>query len=224
MMPSETFPDASTAINHGLNPVRNTMDALHPRALCRDCLSLGRQLGGDPRTIGRRRARNVRLWRFLLAAICTWGWVTVSGLQVRFARAADHPRFFGLGCCLFSFNFLCFYYGGFTVPSGFCRWPSHSRRSSTWSLESLSSVSGRRARVVGADLGVVRLGLLFWPEINGAGSTRARSGTWPLRARNTVFLLGKHDFDFGPTPGRAAALGQCLGDDLRHAPVVSSSI
>ena len=108
-------------------------------------------------------------WRFLLAVICMWGWVIASGRQVRFRRA-DHLRFLGVGCCLFSFNFLCFYYGGLTVPSGLL--------SVVFSLASIFNlglgivifrqrVDGRVA--AGAVLGVAGLGLLFWPEINGAG-------------------------------------------------------
>jgi drug/metabolite transporter (DMT)-like permease len=109
------------------------------------------------------------LWRFLLAALCTWGWVLFSGRQVRFP-VADHLRFFGLGCCLFSFNFLCFYYGGLTVPSGLL--------SVVFSLASIfnmvlgivifrQSVEARVA--LGAALGAAGIGLLFWPEITGSG-------------------------------------------------------
>lgn len=108
-------------------------------------------------------------WRFLLAVFCMWGWVAFSGRQVRFPLA-DHLRFFGVGCCLFSFNFLCFYYGGLTVPSGLL--------SVVFSLASIFNMvlgivlfrQGVEMRVAaGAVLGVGGLGLLFWPEINGAG-------------------------------------------------------
>src|SRR5215207_5143080 len=57
------------------------------------------------------------LWRFALAALVTWGWVLVARKAVRFS-GADHLRFLATGCCLFSFNFISFYYGGLTVPSG----------------------------------------------------------------------------------------------------------
>jgi drug/metabolite transporter (DMT)-like permease len=108
-------------------------------------------------------------WRFLLAMVCMWGWVTMSGQRVRFA-GQDHLRFFGVGCCLFSFNFLCFYYGGLTVPSGLL--------AVVFSLTSIFNlvlgvvifrqrVDGRVA--AGAVLGVAGLALLFWTEINGAG-------------------------------------------------------
>jgi drug/metabolite transporter (DMT)-like permease len=57
------------------------------------------------------------LWRFLLAAAVMWAWVLATGHKVRFGRA-DHGRFAAVGCCLFSFNFISFYYGGLSVPSG----------------------------------------------------------------------------------------------------------
>jgi drug/metabolite transporter (DMT)-like permease len=83
---------------------------------------------------------------------------------------ADHVRFFGVGCCLFSFNFLCFYYGGLTVPSGLL--------SVVFSLASIFNlvlgVAIFRQKVdvrlaSGAALGAAGIGLLFWPEIAGAG-------------------------------------------------------
>ena len=57
------------------------------------------------------------LWRFLLAAALMWVWVLATGHRVRFPLA-DHLRFMAVGCCLFSFNFISFYYGGLSVPSG----------------------------------------------------------------------------------------------------------
>jgi hypothetical protein len=57
------------------------------------------------------------LWRFLLAALVTWGWVLATGHRVRFAMS-DHLRFVVVGCCLFSFNFVSFYYGAIPTPSG----------------------------------------------------------------------------------------------------------
>jgi drug/metabolite transporter (DMT)-like permease len=109
------------------------------------------------------------LWRFVLAALVTWGWVLASGKPVRFS-AGDHLRFVVVGCCLFSFNFICFYYGGLTVPSGLL--------SVVFSLASIfnlvlglvlfrQKVEPRVA--LGGAIGVAGIGLLFWPEITGAG-------------------------------------------------------
>ncbi|MGO4704744.1 DMT family transporter [Microvirga sp. 2MCAF38] len=109
------------------------------------------------------------LWRFVLAAAVMWGWVLFAGLPVRFSRA-DHLRFVATGCCLFSFNFICFYYGGLYVPSGLL--------AVVFSLASifnliLGAVLFRQKiepRVaLGGAIGVIGIGLLFWPEISGAG-------------------------------------------------------
>ncbi|WP_210497282.1 DMT family transporter [Microvirga antarctica] len=109
------------------------------------------------------------LWRFVLAAACMWGWVGVAGKPVAFPLA-DHLRFIATGFCLFSLNFLCFYYGGLTVPSGLL--------SVVFSLTSifnliLGFLVFRQAidlRVaLGAGLGATGIGLLFLPEITGAG-------------------------------------------------------
>lgn len=109
------------------------------------------------------------LWRFILAALVTWGWVLASGKPVRFSKG-DHLRFAVTGCCLFSFNFLSFYYGGLYVPSGLL--------SIVFSLASIfnlvlgfvlfrQKVEPRLA--LGGAIGVAGIGLLFWPEITGAG-------------------------------------------------------
>jgi drug/metabolite transporter (DMT)-like permease len=113
------------------------------------------------------------LWRFALAALVTWGWVLMAGKPVRFP-AADHLRFFATGCCLFSFNFISFYYGGLTVPSGLL--------AVVFSLASIfnlalgfvlfrQKVEGRVA--LGGAIGVAGIALLFWPEIAGAGFNAA---------------------------------------------------
>ncbi|MET0744660.1 MAG: DMT family transporter [Microvirga sp.] len=108
-------------------------------------------------------------WRFLLAAVVMWGWVLVSRGPVRFALG-DHVRFLALGACLFCCNFICFYYGGLSVPSGLL--------SVVFSLASIFNLflgavvlgQGIERRVaLGALIGAVGVALLFWPEIAGTG-------------------------------------------------------
>lgn len=110
------------------------------------------------------------LWRFLLAAVVMWGWVVVSRGPVRFA-VGDHARFLALGACLFCCNFVCFYYGGLSVPSGLL--------SVVFSLASIFNlflgavVLGQRIEprvALGGLIGAVGVALLFWPEIAGAGA------------------------------------------------------
>lgn len=128
------------------------------------------------------------LWRFVLAALCTWGWALVAGMRLRFSLA-DHLRFMAVGVCLFSFNFICFYYGGLTVPSGLL--------SVVFSLASifnlvLGFVIFRQkvdARVaLGGCLGAAGIVLLFWPEITGAGFNLAALKGLGLCVLGTLFF------------------------------------
>ena len=69
MMPSETFPDASTAINHGLNPVRNTMDASTLGLYVATVFLWGVSWTAIHAQLGVVAPEMSVLWRFLLAAI-----------------------------------------------------------------------------------------------------------------------------------------------------------
>ncbi len=109
------------------------------------------------------------LWRFMLAALLMWGWVLARGERVRFS-GAEHFRFAAAGLCLFSLNFTLFYYGALTIPSGLL--------AVVFSLASIFNLSlGAvllRQRIeprvaLGGLVGFSGIGLLFWPEISGAG-------------------------------------------------------
>lgn len=128
------------------------------------------------------------LWRFVLAAAVMWVWVLATGKPMRFA-AADHLRFAVLGCCLFSFNFICFYYGAIPIPSGLL--------SVVFSLASVFNlVLGFllfRQRVeprlaLGGVIGFAGVGLLFWPEITGAGFNAAALWGLGLCVIGTLFF------------------------------------
>jgi drug/metabolite transporter (DMT)-like permease len=128
------------------------------------------------------------LWRFLLAALVTWGWVLASGRPVRFSLA-DHLRFMVLGCCLFSFNFICFYYGAIPIPSGLL--------SVVFSLASIFNLvlgfllfrQKAEPRVaLGGAVGFAGVGLLFWPEITGAGFNAAALWGLGLCVLGTLFF------------------------------------
>jgi drug/metabolite transporter (DMT)-like permease len=128
------------------------------------------------------------LWRFVLAALVMWGWVLAARKPMRFA-AADHLRFAVLGCCLFSFNFICFYYGAIPIPSGLL--------SVVFSLASVFNlVLGfvlfrQRAEprvALGGVIGFAGVGLLFWPEITGAGFNAAALWGLGLCVIGTLFF------------------------------------
>jgi drug/metabolite transporter (DMT)-like permease len=128
------------------------------------------------------------LWRFLLAAVLMWAWVLATGHRVRFPLA-DHLRFAAVGCCLFSFNFISFYYGGLSVPSALL--------SVVFSLASVfnlglgfvifrQKVEPRVA--LGGVIGVAGIVFLFWPEITGAGFNAAALKGLGLCVMGTLFF------------------------------------
>jgi len=128
------------------------------------------------------------LWRFVLAALVTWGWVLAAGKPVRFSLA-DHLRFMAVGCCLFSSNFICFYYGAISIPSGLL--------SVVFSLASIFNLAlgfvlfrqkVERQVALGAAIGVMGIGLLFWPEITGAGFNAAALWGLGLCVLGTLFF------------------------------------
>jgi drug/metabolite transporter (DMT)-like permease len=131
------------------------------------------------------------LWRFALAALVMWAWVAWRGDRLRYP-ASDHLRFLGTGLCLFSSNFILFYYGGLTVPSGLL--------AVVFSLASifnllLGAVLLRQRiepRVaLGALIGAAGIGLLFWPEITGSGfDTGALTGLALCVGGTVFFCLG----------------------------------
>jgi len=105
------------------------------------------------------------VWRFAIASAVMFGWLLLAGHPIRFGLV-DHLRFALLGAALFSFNFLCAYYGGFYLTSG--------ALAIVFSLASvinplLAAVIWRvrpEPRVLlGAALGVAGVVLLFGPEI-----------------------------------------------------------
>ncbi len=130
-------------------------------------------------------------WRFCLAAAIMWAWVAMRGERLRFS-AADHLRFAAAGLFLFSTNFTLFYYGALTIPSGLL--------AVVFSLASifnllLGAVLLRQRiepRVaLGGVVGFTGIGLLFWPEIAGAGFDRgALTGLALCIAGTLSFCLG----------------------------------
>jgi drug/metabolite transporter (DMT)-like permease len=112
------------------------------------------------------------VWRFALAGAIMFAWLLIAGHRIRFS-VADHLRFVLLGALLFSFNFLCAYYGGFYLTSGLL--------AVVFSLAAvinpLLAAAIWRTRpetrvLIGAALGVGGVALLFGPEILAADASR----------------------------------------------------
>jgi drug/metabolite transporter (DMT)-like permease len=108
------------------------------------------------------------LWRFLIAGCVMWAWVALRGERMSFPLRM-HFLFLGVGLCLFSTNFVLFYYGGLTIPSGLL--------AVVFSLASIGNlllaaaflgqpISRRVA--LGGVIGAIGIGLLYYPEIASA--------------------------------------------------------
>ena len=128
------------------------------------------------------------LWRFCWRrSSCGAG--SVSQASACASPLADHLRFVGVGCCLFSLNFLCFYYGGLTVPSGLLSVVFSLASIFNLLLGAVSSASASSpAWRLGALVGAAGIGFLFWPEIAGAGSNAGRSRGLGLCVLGTLFF------------------------------------
>lgn len=106
-------------------------------------------------------------WRFAGATLIMALWLALRGHPWRF-RAALHLRFLAMGACLFSFNFLFFYYGAASLPSGLLSVVFSTASIVTLFLGALflGQPLSRRA-LLAALLGAGGVGCLFWPEIVG---------------------------------------------------------
>ena len=108
------------------------------------------------------------LWRFLLAGAVMWLWVAARRDALRFP-ARIHLFFAGVGVLMFSSNFVLFYHGGLTIPSGLL--------AVVFSLASIGNLLmaalflgqpiGLRVATGGA-IGAVGIALLYLPEIAAA--------------------------------------------------------
>src|SRR5918995_4206825 len=115
------------------------------------------------------------LWRFTAAAAVMWLWAAAARQPLAFG-IADHLRLAASGVLMFSSNFVLFLYGGQYLPSGLL--------AVVFSLASVvnlllgAAILGQpiEARVAaGGALGAVGIGLLYWPQIAGAGFDATRS-------------------------------------------------
>lgn len=131
------------------------------------------------------------VWRFGLAALVMLAYAVFTGERLAFGRA-DHLRFAVLGALLFSSNFVLFYYGGQTVPSGLLAVVFSLASVFNLVLGALILRQKVEARVaLGGLLGVAGVAAMFLPELQGHGLDRDTLGGLALCVVATLcFCLG----------------------------------
>jgi drug/metabolite transporter (DMT)-like permease len=153
-------------------------------------------------------------WRFALAAALLFGWCTLRGIPLRFG-AGDHLHLALLGLLLFGLNYVLVYFAEGALTSGLVA--VLFAFIVFWNLLGARVFFGTpapRAVVAGALLGVIGVGLLFWPEVTslradagqGLGVLYAALGTLVASAGN---LWSQRLFARGVdvVPGTAWAMG-----------------
>ncbi|CAM5763287.1 multidrug DMT transporter permease [Labrys miyagiensis] len=130
-------------------------------------------------------------WRFLISALVMLGWVAATRGRLRFA-VADHLRFALMGLALFSINFLCFYYGGLSTPSGLLA--VVFSLASVFNLVLAALIFRQRPRprmVIAGLMGFAGVALMFAPQLGGASfSGPALTGLLLCVAGTLCFCLG----------------------------------
>jgi drug/metabolite transporter (DMT)-like permease len=131
------------------------------------------------------------VWRFGIATVLMFAWVTASGRRIRFPLR-DHLRFAALGVLMFSTNFLLFYYGAGYLVSGLL--------SVVFSLASVVNIllaalvlhERPSPRVLAGGLtGFCGIALMFAPEIAAHGlSGGTMTGLALCVAGTLCFCLG----------------------------------
>ena len=108
------------------------------------------------------------VWRFAVASAIMFAWAAASGARLAYPLAA-HARFALLGLLIFGCNFLCFYYGGLSTPSGLLAVVFST--ASLFNLLLAWPLLGQRIEprvAAGAALGLGGVLLMFAPRLFGA--------------------------------------------------------
>jgi len=131
------------------------------------------------------------LWRFMIAGVVMWGWVLTTRQQIVFP-ARLHAAFVAVGVTMFSFNFIMYYYGGMTIPSGLLAVVFSLAAVGNPLMAALFLRQPIAPRVaLGGVVGVFGVAFLYWPEIAGSGfSAAAATGL-------ALCLLGTLSFSTG---------------------------
>ena len=131
------------------------------------------------------------VWRFALAAVIMTAYAVLTGERLSFGLSG-HVRFAVLGALLFSSNFVLFYYGGLTVPSGLLAVVFSLASVFNLALGAVFFRQRIEPRVaVGGLLGVLGVAAMFAPELQAHGLDRATLGGLALCVLATLcFCLG----------------------------------
>jgi drug/metabolite transporter (DMT)-like permease len=131
------------------------------------------------------------VWRFGLATILMFAWAMASGAQLAFPLRV-HARFALLGLLIFGLNFLLFYYGGLTTPSGLLAVVFST--ASLFNLILARPLLGQpieRRVLVGAVLGSTGVLAMFAPRILAGGAEPGALGGLAFCIAGTLsFCLG----------------------------------
>lgn len=128
------------------------------------------------------------LWRFAIAAAIMLAWVAARRERMRWP-ATLHLRFAAAGALMFSLNFLMFYYGGMTIPSGLLAVVFSLASITNLVLGALVLKQPLEGRVaLGGAIGVAGVALLYWPQIAGAGLDLAAAAGLGLCLLGTLFF------------------------------------
>lgn len=124
-------------------------------------------------------------YRFALAALVLFA-VLLLGRRLQRLDARGQRLCMAQGVCLFCLNFICFYTASQWIPSGLVAVVFST--ATLWNALNARLWFGQRIApnvMAGGGLGLLGLGLLFWPELVGHQATPKPStaSAWPCSAR-----------------------------------------
>ncbi|WP_220814758.1 DMT family transporter [Pseudomonas paralcaligenes] len=171
-------------------------------------------------------------YRFALAALVLFAMLLLSRRLQRLDRRGQ-LLCLAQGLCLFCLNFMCFYTASQWIPSGLVAVIFST--ATLWNALNARVFMGRRIAanvLVGGALGLLGLGLLFWPELAGHEASRetliglglALLGTLCFSAGNMLSSL-QQQAGFRPLTtnawgmlyGALLLLGYCLASGVPFA-------
>jgi drug/metabolite transporter (DMT)-like permease len=131
------------------------------------------------------------VWRFALAAAGMWVWTLLRRERIVFPLRT-HARFALMGVLMFSSNFLLFYYGAATIPSGLLSVVFSLASVFNLFLGALLLKARIEPRVlIGGILGFAGIAAMFWPQIARTGFDAASAIGLGLCVAGTLsFCLG----------------------------------